>query len=78
MRLPDGSGILPLTALTSALPSPATNRSGTSTTRTIFFRSGSALAASAIEAAAARLVTPMMTILAFSARATSSAPPSTR
>src|ERR1035438_10346296 len=44
--LPVGSAILPFTALTRAPPSPETNRSGTSTTRTIFLRSGSARARS--------------------------------
>ena len=76
--LPGGSAILPFTALVRAPPSPDTNRSGTSTTRTIFLRSGSARAASATEAATELSVTPMMIILALSARAASRAPPSTR
>src|ERR1039458_7082586 len=76
--LPGGSAILPFTALTRAPPSPETNLSGTSTTRTIFLRSGSARAASATDAATVLSVTPMMIILAPSARQASRAPPSTR
>jgi hypothetical protein len=51
---PGGMAGLPLTALTRAPPSPDTNLSGTSTTRTRAFSSGSAMAASATD----RLTSP--------------------
>ncbi len=77
--LPLGSGMRPLTALTRALPSPETNRSGTWTTTTIFFRSGSALVRAVTQRARVPSPdTPMMISRAFSAQAMTSAPPRTR
>ena len=77
-----GMAGLPLTALTRAPPSPDTNLSGTSTTRTRAFSSGSAMAASATD----RLTSPSgpvpatPTTISFppSARQARSAPPRTR